>query len=1078
MLYLLILLGSCYFISSDEHAWRLADNQPDTPATDDSEPIDTGPVDLDGDGAAASVDCDDEDPSVFPGAVESCNSKDDDCDTLVDEAGGTTWYADADGDGEGDPDAPTVSCAAPPDSSADGTDCDDTNAAVRSSAAEMADGLDNDCDGLTDEGTTRGDDDDDGQNEEQGDCDDADPGRFGGADELPDAIDNDCDGVIDEGTEIYDDDGDTVSELDGDCDDGDADTYPAAPELPDGRDNNCDGVTDEGTEVFDDDLDGYTETDGDCDDSDPGAWPDAAELPDGVDNSCDGLTDEGTELYDDDGDGLTESDGDCDDSAPDTWPGATELADSVVNDCDGTVDEGTERYDDDLDGYSEEAGDCDDTNPSVATNFAEVADGIDNDCDGVADEGTNVFDDDLDGMSEDEGDCDDARPEVYFGAPEQVDGLDNNCDGIIEGPSAYDDDGDGQSEDAGDCDDTNAVVFSGNVEQCNGIDDDCDGMVDINATDATFWYLDADIDGWGDTLSLDSGCESPEGAVSVGGDCDDEDSRFYPGAAESCEDREDLDCDRATSWSDADGDGYGVCEECDDTNRNVSPAAAELCSTSDDDNCDGEVNEAGASGCGIVDLDADGDGWGVTTCVCDSVSAPTAPEGDCDDDAWDAYPGATEACGDATDEDCNGVAAVCGAVGAMELEDVATFVVFGAGVSQQLGGTINPGGDLNGDGYGDLVVGSKTYSTVHVFFSPLSGGHTAGGDDVTIISGSTSDRLADVRSTGDIDGDGDDDLYVGLSGSGRGVLLFGPLSSDRSTATPDVTLTGPSFGYDSLSGTDHTGDGQTDLLIYGDSAVSLFAGPITADLTHTTDTWSISGSSGTAFGRSMDGGKDFDGDGVDDLVIGASGATTSGNAQSGAAYLFFGPVDSDLSSGGADFSVRGPHELAYLGEVALLDDTDGDGLAELAVGGWGVVGPWGLNTGAVYLYAGGSTGSAGDDDAMATVWGEFESSMGLAVASAGDADGDGFGDLSVGAYGWNGAYGRVYVALAPFSGAIDVVSSWAILDGSRMATLGATIVDLGDLDGSGVHELGISAPYDSTGFSYGGAAYVLDLEDL
>ncbi len=600
----------------------------------------TGYSDGDGDGWAACEDCDDSDAAVNPDAEELCNRVDDDCDGTIDEpdaADALTWYADGDGDGYGDLGSTTTACTQPGGyvAAAYATDCDDTDASVSPVDPERCNGVDDDCDGDTDEGVT------------DTFFADSDGDGFGDATVSDEACAVSSGWVAD----------------DGDCDDGDPAINPDATELCNGADDDCDGSTDEAdaadaaTWYRDGDSDGY---------GSPGASTVACDQPSGyaADHS------------------------DCDDGDDDVHPGATEHCDGVDEDCDGDVDEeavdgDTWYVDADADGYGgvglsttactqpsgyvADATDCDDADAGINPGATELCNGVDDDCDGASDEddaadaATWYVDYDDDGYGgarlsttacdQPSGyvpaagpgleDCDDLDASAYPGADEVCDGADNDCDGATDeagaiGESSWyvDADADGYGgaglsrdacdqpsgfvADSSDCDDADAGINPGATELCNGVDDDCDGSVDEGAIDGATWYLDHDSDGYGDDSFSAEACDQPSGYVADATDCDDLEATAYPGATESC-DGIDNDCDGlvddddpdivdADDWyADTDDDGYGDagtslhrCEgpsgyvlddsDCDDGEATVNPGADELYDSLDND-CDGEVDE-------------------------------------------------------------------------------------------------------------------------------------------------------------------------------------------------------------------------------------------------------------------------------------------------------------------------------------------------------------------------------------------------------------------------------------------------------------------------------------------------------
>ncbi len=279
-----------------------------------------------------------------------------------------------------------------------------------------------------------------------------------------------------------------------------------------------------------------------------------------------------------------------------------------------------------------------------------------------------------------ETDCDDGDPTVHPGASEACDGADNDCDGEVDEDAVdaatyyadVDSDGfgdpsaatsacaqpSGYVDDDSDCDDDDPAINPAADEICDDQDNDCDGLEDQDdgdLVDAATWYQDADDDGWGDDATTTRACDPPSGFVDQGGDCDDDDPAFHPGADEDdCTDPADYNCDGSTGYADADADGYPACEDCDDGSASVHPDADEYCDGLDND-CDGTVDNDAVDARTWYN-DGDGDGRGDPTtgvAACTQPSGTVADGSDCDDSDDGIWPGAPELC-DGLDNDCDG----------------------------------------------------------------------------------------------------------------------------------------------------------------------------------------------------------------------------------------------------------------------------------------------------------------------------------------------------------------------------------------------------------------------------------------
>jgi hypothetical protein len=359
------------------------------------------------------------------------------------------------------------------------------------------------------------------------DCDDRNPARRPGATETcGDGVDEDCDGQTDEGCAVCTDaDADGHCRESGDCDDARPGVHPGAAEAcGNGRDDDCDGQTDEGCDTCTDaDGDGYCAGPDDCDDTRAEVHRGAAEACGNQrDDDCDGQTDEGCDGCPDvDGDGYC-ADVDCDDFERTVYPGAPERCQNRRDDdCDGETDEGCGGCTDaDRDGFCADV-DCADDDPSRHPGAAErCGNGQDDDCDGLADEGcAGCIDADQDGFCADS-DCADDDPTRHPGAREVCgDGVDNDCDHQIDegcGPCA-DLDQDGACA-AVDCDDADARRFPGATEVCgNGVDEDCDGATDAGCEGGDGGDGDGDGDGGGGGGGGGGAAPQPGGGCAAGG---------------------------------------------------------------------------------------------------------------------------------------------------------------------------------------------------------------------------------------------------------------------------------------------------------------------------------------------------------------------------------------------------------------------------------------------------------------------------------------------------------------------------------------------------------------------------------
>jgi hypothetical protein len=566
-----------------------------------------------------------------------------------------------------------------------------------------------------------------------------------------------------------------------------------------------------------------------------------------------------------------------------------------------------------------------------------------------------------------------------------------------------------------------------------------------------------------------------------------------------------------------DGDGDGINtgelggEDCDDENPEIGPGAIEICDGIDND-CDGRVD---ADDDDIIDAiegypDLDGDGFGddsdsILTCDLTELSDVG---GDCNDFDALVHPGAMEVCGDGLDNDCDGSSGACKWTGDSPVT-AANHLSLGSGAGNGIAQSL-AGGDLNGDGQDDLIIGAAGFDAsememgaVYIIQGPLE---ESVGDVETqatfVIDGmSANAQLGSALSVGDFNTDGSQDLIIGAPGThipglgmaaGEAYIFFDGVASDCSSDDADVTIsasaTGQRFGARIATQGDLDGDGLNDVLISSpeDStydtdagAVAVFLGdtPLSGNLSvDDRDTQLAANDNNMMFGYALEYVGDVNGDGRDDVLIGSPGARANG-INTGAAYLFLGHA-TNFSTGASRFhsAANATYDGVAMRDeagtaVTGLGDIDADGYDEFAISA-PLNDDNATNSGAVYLMIDPErTGVHSVEDAADTILRGPRSTDRIGESLTGDIDmdNDGVSDLIIGApevnIGTSNSQGKAFLIYGPITDleSGDLGEEFGLEDGSFTGEsirdqAGDLVLGGHDWSGDGIKDLAVTAP--------------------
>ena len=583
--------------------------------------------------------------------------------------------------------------------------------------------------------------------------------------------------------------------------------------------------------------------------------------------------------------------------------------------------------------------------------------------------------------------------------------------------------------------------------------------------------------------------------VDWGGDSADRN----PGhGGDSAEDSGPADCAGepcSAYYADSDGDGYGnpdatacLCEastdypastatDCDDANSEVNPDAGETCDLIDN-NCQGGVDEGFPTYPYYTDADGDGDGAEGSAAATEACREPPGysyQARDCDDADPDVNSLEDERCGDGLDNDCAGD-------GDEPCDPMDRGVLYTNDTTggYYAGSLVRGLGDVDGDGFADFATSDQADSEAATFAgavflllgraSPVSGGLSG---EIKILGERDTDLMGyGLSAGGDVDGDGYDDLWVAApyrdeahGDEGRVWLLQGSPSPASTSLAGAPTwageLRGGMAGAALGGGGDVNGDGLADGLIgvTGSGTGRPGAGGVYVIFGSASPTSGSITEGVLLFPEQADDAAqvpawvgDTDGDGVDDLVVGAKGVD-EGEVDAGRAYLVLGEAgfaSSKLADAVAyDAGRRG--ESAGV-KVSAGGDINGDGLADFLVG----------SSYAVYLVLGNARPTSGSLSASAALYPEGASfTPWPAVGGAGDPDADGFDDVLVGEGQRSTTsieQGAAYIVRGSAVPASEAVTDGEAFYGvSPGDYLGFSVDGVGDFDGDGTDDVAFGA---------------------
>ncbi len=422
----------------------------------------------------------------------------------------------------------------------------------------------------------------------------------------------------------------------------------------------------------------------------------------------------------------------------------------------------------------------------------------------------------------------------------------------------------------------------------------------------------------------------------------------------------------------------------------------------------------------------------------------------------------------------------------------------------RFGGSVASAGDVNGDGYSDVIIGASEYT---------EGGNTnegrafvyygsAGG--ISATPDSTPDDCNQivaffgnsVASAGDVNGDGYSDVVIGAfswdeipsyTNDGKCFVYHG--SAAGLSASPNYTLDGPNennanLGISVACAGDVNGDGYSDIIAgatglddganFDEGKAFIYFGSAGGASTTPSITLDDADQLGAAFGCSVASAGDVNGDGYSDVIVGAN-LYDDTNTNEGVAYIYYGNAAGVMASPVCMLDDANQDDAGFGSEVASAGDVNGDGYSDVIIGAYFYADAPFNQEGRAFVYHGSAAGLSATPNNTPDDADQDFAHFGISISSAGDVNGDGFSDVIIGAWSFDDGFvdeGKAFVYHGSAAGLSATPNSTPDDADQASARFGVSVAGAGDVNGDGYGDVIIGAYQYDDGFVDEGKAFV------